>query len=385
MIHDYDKDLTLAVSGTGVFDADNVGDNIFDFVLGAQEARHCTLVIPLMSKMTANMKQFTEWAIDSGFDDFVFVKSENAPMTPKISGLSKNPEVTVQYLTVPTDRDAVQQMLSILEDAKDDAKDYAFAMMYNPESTYDRHATPPSDYEILGEAKFLEWLPTYNICEGMVDSFEGYESAEEKEARLKAEAEFAAKQAQESPVAPRKRAARKTAAKKTTAPKTEAPKAVSGLDKLIAEAVQKDKAHVHKFVWADDDNGHEGSVCIDCGADEEDVRGDEKVQVFERDLGNGYVEAVQILNGKEQSSGPMAKTELSATVPLKSYAQKDAENTQDLWNDVQAARSRATTDSAKRMVPLVKQLAGNIQDLTNAFNAALTTMTEMLEVLENES
>ncbi|HET7638837.1 MAG TPA: hypothetical protein VFK47_08885, partial [Ktedonobacteraceae bacterium] len=242
MIHNYDKDLTLAVTGSGEFDLDNVQDNIFDFVLGDKDIRACTLVLPLFSKMTANMKQFIEWSIDKGFDDFIFVQSEGSPMTPKISGLSKNPDVQVQFLRVDTDRDVVKMILTTLQLAKDADEDYAFAMMYDPQSTYEKGKNPPSDFEILGEAKFLKWLPTYNLCEGMVDSFEGYESEEEREIREKAEAEFKAKQAQESPVAPRKRAARKTVAKKTTPPPAEPQSATPALDRLIENAVKNDRA-----------------------------------------------------------------------------------------------------------------------------------------------
>lgn len=350
MIPQYDKDLNVVVTGSGMYPNNaDLEEQLLDFMFGTLESREIHLIIPLFSKLSNGMRKFYEWAAPWEFD-ITFIHVKDGQMTTTMAKEKKNEH----FIEVATDREALERALSMLKVSKDAGEDTAFLMMHDPESVYEEGKIPPSDFEIIGDAKSFPWLTTLNLCEGLQDSFEGYESAEEREIREKAEAEFAAQQAQESPAPARKRAAKKTAAKKTTPAPKKAPSSTEGLDNLIKNAVRNDKAHEHFFQWVDNDKDICGSFCIRCGISEDEFH--EK----ERDV-------KPVVAHVENVTSP----ELSATIVVPSYAQRDAEETKEIWEDIAKAVPKNNND-------LLLRLAQDIHDMGKALTSMTATLMEMI-------
>lgn len=294
---DIEKDLTILVTGRGKSRLANVIENLDDWVFAGQE-REVHIILPVLSDMGPGMKIFFQWLDGLEGIKFSVVQAGNSGMIKEISALPEE-----SFMREADDRAAMAKAMEILAGDHGCGNATAVLMMFDPKSTYTQGESTISDQEMIIDFKDQEWLTTLNLCEGLVDSFEGYESAADRVKREAAEAEFAekAKAAEAAKPAPAKKVAapRKTAAKKAVAPK---PKETPVEPEKAAESPSKtlhvhrytfvaDKGeicecgsindhivlpepsaiktgwgdHVHHFTWADDENGHEGSVCMSCG------------------------------------------------------------------------------------------------------------------------
>lgn len=249
----WDKDLTIMVTGLGTTTAANLRENLEDWIFGTLDEREVKIIVPVLTKMGPGIKELFVWGSKMGFD-FTIIQTEGAPMTREITSLPQE-----SFTRVKDDQQALHDAFALLDDAHVAGHETAFIMLYDPKSVYKHGEQHVSDREIISTAKGSSYLTTLNLSQGLLDSFEGYESDADRKAREVKEADWDREQkrinalAVESGVAPKKAVApRKRAAKKAVAPTpvpapVEPEKAVqepSGLDKLIAKAVANDKAQL---------------------------------------------------------------------------------------------------------------------------------------------
>ena len=306
----WDKDLTILVTGLGATNTANLEENLLDWMFGQLETREIRIIVPILSKMGPGMKEFFKWGTSWGFD-FTIVQVADAGMTREITALPQE-----SFVKVADDRTALATGMTYLLDDYRKGNEIAFVMIYDENSVYKQGDTHISDREIIGDAKAMQFpLTTLNI-NGMIDSFEGYESPEEIAAREKAIAEFEQKildgeiggAIAKKAVAPRKRAAKKVVAPKST-PALEAPQ------KPTETPSERPKLPIEELV--------------------------------------------------EQR----VPTELSATASLKPVAK-------EIWDDVAAARSPWDTDSSK---DAMLRHAKAVQAMGQAFTDVIGTLVEMME------
>lgn len=257
------KDLTILVTGSGNSSTANIEDVLTDWIFQGKDSRNVRVIIPFTDDLGKGIQNFINW----GKDFFAWGESDGDPLVAVVQGdhghriISKADETKNAGMRFP---DTIDTALDILSDAGNDGNDVAFISLFEPNNTTDLQAVT------IAKTHYAP-IPTFNLCEGMVDYFEGYESAEDRTARETAveafqeklrngEAEVDTKPATKKAPAPRKRAA-----KKTVAPPAK-PVAVEPEKPL--QDVPETK-HVHHFVYADDGIGHEGSVCYDCGTMED--------------------------------------------------------------------------------------------------------------------
>ena len=218
MFRDYSRDLTIVVAGTGKTNVANFKDNMTDFILGALDdpkavsKRELTIILPIMDKSGPVLDMITKYAMMADADVRV-IQTKRAPMNRELSALE-------DIVKGEDEHDTLAKTFDLLEERRQAGDETFFIMAFNEDSVYTQGESAMSDLEILYEAKSHPEVITINL-NGMIDSFEGYESAEEKQIREDAEAAFAeAKAAEEAAKpAPAKKAAapRKRAAKKTVA------------------------------------------------------------------------------------------------------------------------------------------------------------------------
>lgn len=343
MERDFTKDLTIMVAGTGKITADTLREQLDDWVFGNVDSREVKLVIPIMNRPTPGMRFMVDWAIQVEADVQV-VQTLGAGMTRELAALD-------DIIKMDTEKETLDKSFEIMLERQKAGDEVAFLMTYDKTSVYTQGDHNMSDLEILCEAKNYTWLPTLN-AEVMADAFEGYESTDERIKREAAEKAFAEKIAEEKAAAkPAKKAA---APRKKAAPKTESTpvvnepeKPLAGLDKLISDAVERDQ-----------------SKALELKADV--VLPSRVTKVVERDLGDGYIEAVQTIDGKEQSSGPMLKTV----------------TTEDLWADVAKNRPAAVESNRNE---LVIQLGENIAQMGEVFSKTIRTYAALVEEIRNDS
>lgn len=381
MTHDYSKPLTVVLSGTGNTTIANLSANLEDFMFGPVNERDIKIIVPIFSKMGAGMRTFFKWGNAMGFD-FKIVQTEGASMTPEISALPSE-----AFTRMPTEQDTLDTVIEILADSNRKGHETAFIMLFNPESTSEF-----SDMHMLSTAKQNDWLVTLNLCEGLVDSFEGFETEADRahresvqqkfdeEERAAEDAERAAVKAQPKPSTGHRRASSKPKvsepkplAEDPEKPLQDVPIAVTtseatnsdvivGIDKLVGKAVAREEAKRatsptislsfssskscdHRYIWVDDEIGHSGSFCERCG----------------------------IAEGYEPSP-----TELSATATITSTP--TVSEVEEVWTDV--VRAAPKVQSVEHItVPRadLAELADSIKNMTDSFGRVMDAFARILK------
>lgn len=256
-MRDFTRDLTIMVAGTGKTSAANLKENLDDWVFGkkgdpdAVGIREVKVIFPILGRSGPALNLMTKYAIATDADVQV-IQVKDAPMNRDLAALPDIIKVEDEHLALSTG-------FKLLKDRAAEGDETVFLMFFDPESTYTQGESSLSDLEILYEAKSHSEILTLNL-NGMVDVFEGYESAEDKADRERKQEEFKAEQealAVESGVAPKKApVARKRAAKKAVAPKPTEPvsepqtavQSVSGIDAFVAKKVEEQAAKKAELV-----------------------------------------------------------------------------------------------------------------------------------------
>ena len=214
MTRDFNRDLTILVAGSGNATIQSLEDSLGDWMFPDPEAeREVTVIVPVLAGMGGGIRNLikigTEWEFN-----FKVIQAKDAPMTRELSALSEE-----SFIRADGEREALEQGLAMLTERHKAGDETAFILAYNPESTYEQGNPNLSDYEMIGEAKNYQWLQTLNLCESLVDSFEGFLTTDEilKQERLQKEFEDKQREIEAAKPAP---------AKKATAPRKRAPKKV---------------------------------------------------------------------------------------------------------------------------------------------------------------
>lgn len=353
-MRDYSKPLVIVLTGSGKSVEKHTESLLEDFIFGNAAEVDVKVIVPFNSTINPSLAAAIDilkgWGIDG--KDFL-------PIVEPGYG-NKAISSAQETMQVPEDG-ALEMAIKLLMEEKQLGKDIAFISIFDPEK----------DLEVIEEVKIHPWIPTLNLAEGLIDSFDGYESPEDKATRIKLQEEFAAKVEEESP-APAKKAAtpRKRAAKKVMVqedpPMTEAdlkaptapskPKPAAG---LIADAVKREAEKKAARLAKE-----EGDTWTEVDSD-------------------GTVTAYQVFKGEVQSSGSLGNT-LSGTIVVdNSELPKDLEPakmvdpTPDVWQDVAAA----VPSDAYIMVPrehLVK-LSNGIRKVTEGFSEVFDAFNGILE------
>lgn len=213
MTRDFNRDLTIMVAGSGNVTMQNLEDSLGDWMFPDPETeREVHVILPILTGMGGGVRNLIKIGTSWGFT-FTVIQAKNAPMTRELSALPEE-----SFIRKDDEREALEYGLSLLTEKHKAGDETAFILAYNPESTYEQGNPNLSDYEIIGDAKNYQWLQTLNLCESLVDSFEGFKTTDEilKEERLQKEfneKQAAIEAAKPAPAkkasAPRKRAAKK--------------------------------------------------------------------------------------------------------------------------------------------------------------------------------
>lgn len=384
-MQDYTKDLTLAFAGTGATQFNNLDALLGDFIFGPvpepgeeEIEREVTILIPVQYRNAPGVQVLRQWGEPMGMV-FDFVKGDDP-------------------------HDSLDQVFLALERAKDHGQETAFIMFYNPDSKYEKDNPVLTDLEVIGEAKNFPWLVTLDLCEGLVDYFEGYESTDDRIKREALEEAFAEQQKAKEAAEKAAKPARKTAAKKATAPRKRAaskptevedkplpiepekplsqPLCDCGGQTLLQVHVPKgegtchdpepkklDKGpHVHRYVWGDDENGHSGSFCS-CGEEEP-----EKVLA-------GLDRLVDDAVKREAKKKAARTTELSGTIVASAPKLPEALSpvtTADVWQDV-AKAVPADVESFQVSKADIVELGEAMEEMANAFGKAIRVYKNIVE------
>ena len=225
MTRDFSKNLTIMVAGSGPATMAHLEASLAEWIFGPVVEREVHVILPLFSDMGGAIRNLIKLGMEWEFR-FTVIQSANAPMTRELSALSEG-----SFVHVDTEREALEHGLELLTQHHKQDYETAFIMAYNPKSVYEQGNLALSDLEIIGDVKNYQWLPTLNLCEGLVDSFEGFETTDELLKRERLQKEFDEKQKAEEATKPveEKKAPtpRKRAAKKAVAPEPTKPLAVA--------------------------------------------------------------------------------------------------------------------------------------------------------------
>lgn len=344
MTRDFNKDLTIMVAGSGNVTMQHLEESMAEWIFGPVEEREVHVILPILSNMGGALRNLVKLGTEWEFK-FTIVHPRNGAMTKEISALPED-----AFIHVDDEREALEAGLSLLTAAHKGGNETAFIHAYNPANTYEQGNEALSDFEIIGDAKNYQWLTTLNLCEGLIDSFEGYKSTDEilKEERLKKEfeekqaAEEAAKPKEEKKApAPRKRAAKKVAAPTPKPLETEPEKALEDVPETSEELA---KASV------------EASI--------------------EQNISKGPNPHRDPLPGNPIHDDP--RNALSANVPV-------VIGTPDIQQDIQEAHwyAEGAKVEKRHMIAVSKvdlaQLASDIKGLTDAFGGVMDTFTRIIK------
>ena len=325
MTRDFNRDLTILVAGSGNATIQNLEDSLGDWMFPDPEAeREVTVIVPVLAGMGGGIRNLikigTEWEFN-----FKVIQAKDAPMTRELSALPEE-----SFIRADGEREALEQGLAMLTERHKAGDETAFILAYNPESTYEQGNPNLSDYEMIGEAKNYQWLQTLNLCESLVDSFEGFLTTDEilKQERLQKEFEDKQREIEAAKPAP---------TKKVTAPRKRAAKKVE-------KEIPLDELKV------DEKPLQEPS---------------EPIQQFEQDLLDGKI------------GGPIQddpRNELSANVPIVIGPSPD------IQEDIREAHAQVekTHTIVVSKVDLA-QLSTDIKGLTEAFGNIMDTFTRILK------
>ena len=329
MTRDFSKDLTIMVAGSGNVTMQHLEESMAEWIFGSVDEREVHVIVPLLSQMGGGIRNLIKLGMEWEFK-FTLVHPKGAPMSREMSALPGD-----WFVPADDEREALEKGLSLLTDRFKAGDETAFIHAYDPENTYEQGNNALSDFEIIGDAKNYDWLTTLNLCEGLIDSFEGYKTTDEilKEERL--QKEFEDKQRAEEAANPKP-----VAAKKVTAPR-----------KRAAKQVEKEES---KPLVVEDEKPLEdapaGTVV--------EVAGTEFVKVgpnpFREPLPTGNI--------------------LSADVKV------DLAPQADVWTEVNEAH--AQTEKSNRLSVSrddLAQLSTDIRALTSAFGNIMDTFTQILK------
>lgn len=211
MTRDFSKDLTIMVAGSGNITMAHLEESMAEWIFGPVEEREVHVILPIFKEMGPGIRNLIKLGMEWEFK-FTVIQAKDAPMTRELSALPED-----SFVRKDDEREALEHGLSLLTEKHKSGDETAFIMAYNPASTYEQGNPNLSDYEILGEAKNYQWLSTLNLCESLVDSFEGFMTTDEILKAERLQKEFEDKQRAEE-------AAKPAPAKKTTAPRKRAQK-----------------------------------------------------------------------------------------------------------------------------------------------------------------
>lgn len=347
MEHDYSKDLTFIFTGSATASPNLIQSAIDQYVFGTLDSRNARVIMPVDHIMTEGQKLFFKWAKANGLE-LTLIKFTN--------GNFPEPEAHADNVfTVSTMSEMMDATFGEIAQADImNNNETAFISLYKDGSA--------SDLAWVYYAKQFEWLTTLNLSSGLVDHFDGYESADDKIKREAAEKKTAELEQQEKEAA---KVAKKTTAKKTTAPRK---RAVSKpvVEEIKTPEIEPEKPvveapiekgwgeHTHYFTWVDDNNGKEGMFCRHCGIAENDDNS-EKPANYE-------------LSGEIVMNTPK--------LPVGLEPAKLVDPTPDVWQDVAAAA--IPEDSLVVKKSDMADLAESIEDMGKSFTRTIATLTKIL-------
>lgn len=214
MTRDFNRDLTIMVAGSGNATLQSLEDSLGDWMFPDPDAeREVNVIVPVLAGMGAGIRNLIKIGTEWGFN-FTVIQAKDAPMTRELSALPDE-----SFVRMDDEREALDHGLSMLTERHKAGDETAFILAYNPDSTYEQGNPNLSDYEMIGEAKNYRWLQTLNLCESLVDSFEGFLTTDEILKQERLQKEFEDKQRAEE-------AAKPAPAKKATAPRKRTQKKV---------------------------------------------------------------------------------------------------------------------------------------------------------------
>lgn len=351
MTRDFNRDLTIMVAGSGNVTVQNLEDSLGDWIFPNSETeREVHVILPLFKEMGPGIRNLVKVGITWGFT-FTVITSKDAPMTRELSALPED-----SFTRADEEREALELGLYMLTEHHKAGNETAFMHAYNPNSTYDQNNPNLSDYEILGEAKNYRWLQTLNLCESLVDSFEGFETTDEILKRERLQKEFEDKQREIE-------AAKPAPAKKAPAPRKRAAKKVEPQESKPL-LVEPEKPL---------EEPSDGYDCA-CG-------GQTLLQIHTPE---GCHDVDSVKTGPNPHRDPLPgnpvhddpRNELSANVPV-------VISTPDIQEDLIAAYSGTWQNEKRASITVSKidlaQLSTDIKELTAAFGNIMDTFTRILK------
>lgn len=345
MTRDFNRDLTIMVAGSGNVTVQNLEDSLGDWIFPNPETeREVHVILPLFKELGPGIRNLVKIGMAWGFT-FTVIQAKDAPMTRELSALPED-----SFTRADEEREALEHGLSMLTERHKAGDETAFILAYNPESTYEQGNPNLSDYEMIGEAKNYQWLQTLNLCESLVDSFEGFETTDERLKRERLQKEFEDKQREIE-------AAKPAPAKKAPAPRKRAAKKVEPQESkpLLVEPEKPLE---------------EPSDGYDCAC------GGQTLLQIHTPKGCHDVEPVK--TGPNPHRDPLpADAILSATVPIVIGGPSD-----DMLN-VSTEYIRENLGVDKKTIQVSKidlaQLSTDIKELTTAFGNIMDTFTRILK------
>jgi len=368
-MRDYDKPLSVILTGEGSSADANTEALLGDFVFGNLDNVDVKFIVPFAGKTSTSMNGLFKIL----FDNWGIAGKDFLPIVEPDSG---NRIISRAESTEQVDRGcSIEVALNLLGQEADKGRDVAFISLYNPDSL--------RDLDDLENAKRCDGLVTLNLCEGLIDSFPGYESDEDREMREALQAAYdeqeKARLAAEKEAAPKP--ALKTAAKKATTPRKRA--AVKSLEAEDVPAVEEsEKApvapHTHKFVWVDDNKGKCGSYC-ECG--QEDTGGTSRLvanavaREAEKKAAKGLALSAEIKVG--------SVTKSDETPSIKEIA-AELVTADDVWKDVAAAApAQPTLEYTATDVELITQQQKNLADTIMVNKADIVELADAMQEMSN--
>jgi hypothetical protein len=328
-MQDFTKDLTILVTGTGKTTLANLQSLLEDYIFGPpakpgeeEISRDVRILIPKFEDLGPGINTLTRWGKPMGME--------------------------IEYISGDDDRDALGNALSILTDEFKAGKETAFIMLYNPDSTYVKDDPSISDREIIGEAKNYNWLTTFNLSEGLIDFFEGYESTDDMIKREALQEAYAEQQKAKEEAEPPK----KVAVKKATMPRKRASsKAVVAEDKPLTEEPEKPVQPLTDANFATMDKA--------LGLEPEKSGLDKLVE-------KAY---------QREADKKAKQNELSATIVMSKPKLEPVPV--EVWQDIAKAVPSSTTVTVKKED--LALLGNSIKDMAVAFSDAMKVFTQILE------
>jgi len=220
LTRDFSTDLTILVTGSGNSTVQNIQDNLTEWILRGKDERNVQVIIPFTELMGKGMENFIEW----GEYFFQWGDPEGDPFHAVVMPKRGNKIISKATNTkqVTTFKESIDVSLELLTDAWQNGNEVAVISIFASDMD--------EDMEFITEAKKINLLPVFNLSEGMIDSFDGYQSEESIMVEGAAREKFLLEEAQKDAVASldqdtkpatkKASAPRKRAAKKTTTPST---------------------------------------------------------------------------------------------------------------------------------------------------------------------